>query len=131
LQTYLLRLENGIVGSEAFAAFFDEQFLDQRMKFFGSRERYCLNWLGISPRFQRRELGKRLVSEGLEIAKAKGVMACLEASPYGIGLYSKLGFKECDTFSFTWQGTNVSLPAVRLDLPGAPSLTLAQMKWEP
>ncbi|KAM0562013.1 hypothetical protein ACHAPJ_002455 [Fusarium lateritium] len=57
-------------------------------------ERWHLSYLAVSPKFQRRGVGKSLVSWGLERCEEEGVPAVLEASVAGRSLYENMGFCE-------------------------------------
>ena len=51
--------------------------------------------LAITPDVQRRGVGARLIKEGLKEAKKRGLRwGWVEASPEGLGLYQRWGFKE-------------------------------------
>ena len=52
-----------------------------------------LHFIAVSPSYQRKNIGGQLVDWGLEHAKREGVPATLTASPVGLGLYRKRGFK--------------------------------------
>lgn len=58
-------------------------------------KRYCLmQSLCVLPKYQGKGLGTRMLQWGLEIADREGVECWIDASPMGLGLYKKLGWKE-------------------------------------
>jgi GNAT superfamily N-acetyltransferase len=63
--------------------------------------------LVVAPEYQRRGVGKLLLESGLRRADELGLATWLDASPYGLGLYKKYGFKEVKTLEFelgSWGG---------------------------
>lgn len=52
--------------------------------------------LGVAPTHQRMGLGTLLINEGLAIADEKNAKTYIEASPKGLGLYLKHGWKLVD-----------------------------------
>ena len=54
---------------------------------------YCIT-LVVDPEWQRRGIGKRLLEDALSIVDENGWEAFIDASPAGLGLYSKLGWEE-------------------------------------
>lgn len=54
---------------------------------------WYLALLGVSPHFQRRGVGARLVEEALKSARAVELPMLLDATVMGAKLYEKMGFK--------------------------------------
>ncbi|CAG8949132.1 hypothetical protein HYFRA_00004754 [Hymenoscyphus fraxineus] len=57
-----------------------------------------LDALCVDFRYQRRGIGKQLLETGLNLAKVKGWDVWTEASPMGLGLYLKMGFRQVGEF---------------------------------
>jgi len=57
-----------------------------------------LDGLCVDFRYQRRGIGKELLATGLNLARVKGLDIWTEASPSGLGLYLKMGFKQVSEF---------------------------------
>ncbi|CAG8976480.1 hypothetical protein HYALB_00010616 [Hymenoscyphus albidus] len=57
-----------------------------------------LDALCVDFRYQRHGIGKQLLETGLDLAKAKGWDVWTEASPMGLGLYLKMGFRQVGEF---------------------------------
>lgn len=57
-------------------------------------ERWYLDGLAVDPLHQRRGIGLKLMEWGMERSKEEGIPVTLIASPAGLRLYEKLGFKE-------------------------------------
>ncbi len=67
---------------------------------FGKRKDWWyLEALTVEPKFQRHGIGAKLLQWGLERANAAGEDVFLEASPNGLGLYLKNGFKQVAEFT--------------------------------
>ncbi|KAI1323668.1 acyl-CoA N-acyltransferase [Xylariaceae sp. FL0255] len=64
---------------------------------YGEKQMY-LAGLACHPEYERRGAGKALISWGLERAQREKIPIGLFASPKGMGLYKKLGFKEVERF---------------------------------
>jgi ribosomal protein S18 acetylase RimI-like enzyme len=79
-----------------------EQYVDTHFRAFldswtkGTKHIY-LSWLATDPRFQRRGIGTAMLDWGHQRADKDGVPAFLIASPFGHGLYAKLGWKDVET----------------------------------
>lgn len=56
-----------------------------------------LDSLGVAPDRQRRGIGRKLLSWGLDKATEEGRDAFLVATPSGLGLYKSAGFEEVRT----------------------------------
>lgn len=56
----------------------------------------ALNFLMVLPDAQRRGIGAKLLSWGIEEADRLHVPMVLESTPSGFGLYKKNGFKELE-----------------------------------
>lgn len=54
---------------------------------------FHLELIGVRPCYRRRGLGSLLVKEGLMAAEAMGAKVYLQASPLGVRMYKRLGFK--------------------------------------
>lgn len=54
-----------------------------------------MNILGVHPDYQRLGLGAALLAPVLRRADAEGRKTYIEATAAGLGLYRKLGWKEC------------------------------------
>ena len=48
----------------------------------------------VEPEWQRKGVGRRLLQWGLDEADKRGWQAYIDATPEGVGLYKKLGWKE-------------------------------------
>ncbi|KAL8992766.1 MAG: hypothetical protein Q9169_006860 [Polycauliona sp. 2 TL-2023] len=72
-------------------------------------ERWHLHGLVVDPEYQRRGVGGRLLSWGLEQAKLEKVPTTLTASTVAEPLYRRLGF---ETYNL------MDLPGVRIGVPG-------------
>jgi len=111
-------LDPAVIPDYGFLVVFDQCFPKERKRYYGDRPRYGLDFLAISPDFQRRQIGAKLVKQGLEIAQKHGVMACVEASPKGHGLYKKMGFVDVGPCNMLYPSRGISV-------------VLPEMKWEP
>ena len=66
--------------------------------------------LCIHPSHQRRNLGTRLLTTGLDLADKEGARVYIEASPQGLGLYKRLGWKVVDEFDIAFKDFGVKGP---------------------
>jgi len=57
-------------------------------------ERWYLDGLAVDPSYQRRDIGRKLMQWGMERSREEDVPITLTASPAGLRLYQKLGFRE-------------------------------------
>jgi ribosomal protein S18 acetylase RimI-like enzyme len=57
-------------------------------------ESWYLCFLGVSPKAQKRGVGRKLLQWGIDRSEEEGVPAALEASNAGIGLYDSAGFQQ-------------------------------------
>lgn len=57
---------------------------------------YVLSILAVSPQYQRKGLGSLLISEGLALVDRDGARTYIEASPNGLQLYQRHGWKLID-----------------------------------
>jgi hypothetical protein len=66
------------------------------------------------PRFQRRGAGSALARWGVEQARAMGVCTTVFASPMGLALYRRLGFREVGRFRVQCEGEGefLEIPAL-------------------
>ncbi|KAF2231435.1 acyl-CoA N-acyltransferase [Viridothelium virens] len=78
-------------------------------------EQWHCTVLGVSPKYRRRGIGSLLLNWGLEKAREEGVPAVLEATPAGVALYEKTGFK----------------PVLEVGPEDTPEYFLTIMIWEP
>lgn len=53
--------------------------------------RVVLNQVKTLPEHQRRGAGSALLQWGVELADLEGLKICLEATPFGLGMYKKFG----------------------------------------
>jgi ribosomal protein S18 acetylase RimI-like enzyme len=70
-------------------------------------------------RYQRCGIGKQLLQWGLDIAREKKLSVVTEASPQGLGLYTKLGMKQVGWLE-PKTGENeeeMKMPVLRLNWP--------------
>ncbi|KAL8807160.1 MAG: hypothetical protein Q9182_000842 [Xanthomendoza sp. 2 TL-2023] len=67
-----------------------------RKKYCRDGKDYFLHLLVVSPPYQRKGLGTMLIREGLMAADRDHAKTYIEASPMGLGLYKKFGWKEVD-----------------------------------
>ncbi|KAL9597559.1 MAG: hypothetical protein Q9219_005061 [cf. Caloplaca sp. 3 TL-2023] len=80
---------------ELYEGFFKE--IDAKRKHYCNNERdYFLHILIVSPDYQRRGLGSMLIREGLAAADRDNAKAYIEASPKGLQLYLRHGWKVVD-----------------------------------
>jgi len=79
---------------EAVIADFRRQALEVEKENAECSSRLDLVTLAISPAYQRRGVGGLLMNWGLEKAREERVPVVLEATPNGLGLYLKKGFRE-------------------------------------
>ncbi|KAJ5394012.1 uncharacterized protein N7487_011653 [Penicillium crustosum] len=68
----------------------------KRAELLGEKDLFQLKELYVLPNYQRQGLGGLLVEFGVYEADTLGLPAYTEASPEGLGLYLKHGFKEVD-----------------------------------
>lgn len=59
-----------------------------------------LGTLVCLPHRQRLGAGTALLRWGLDLADQLGLVSCLEASPYGYGLYKRYGYEDVDVMDF-------------------------------
>ncbi|KAI4102254.1 MAG: hypothetical protein L6R37_004504 [Teloschistes peruensis] len=81
-----------------------------------------LHLLIIDPAYQRKGLGTMLIRESLAAADRDNARAYVEASPKGLGLYKKYGWKECDEIVVDMRhhgGTRVCSEMCLMREPGA------------
>ncbi|KAL9597193.1 MAG: hypothetical protein Q9179_004345 [Wetmoreana sp. 5 TL-2023] len=67
-----------------------------RKKHCDEEKDYLMHILIVDPAHQRKGLGSLLLREGLAAADHDNARCYIEASTKGLGLYKKLGWKECD-----------------------------------
>lgn len=68
------------------------RYVNPCKKFIKEGEEYYVQSLAVSPRMQRKGVGKALMIPLLEEAEREGRRVWLEASPHGEALYRSLGF---------------------------------------
>ncbi|KAL8813998.1 MAG: hypothetical protein Q9223_006745 [Gallowayella weberi] len=84
--------------------------------------RTVLHLLVVTPSYQRKGLGTMLVREGLTAADRDNARAYIEASPMGLGLYTKFGWKEVDDIIIDMRphgGTGMASEKCLIREPGA------------
>ncbi|KAL8837230.1 MAG: hypothetical protein Q9170_002603 [Blastenia crenularia] len=81
---------------ELYESFF-HQLDAKRKQYMDDKKDYFLHILIVSPQFQRRGLGTMLIREGLAAADRDKAKAYIEASPKGLELYQRHGWKIVDT----------------------------------
>ena len=87
-----------------------------KTEFFDSKygeEQLYLGMLACHPDYQRRGAGEMLCRWGLDKAKAEHLAVTLFASPMGVRLYRRLGFRDVGSFR-----TQVVGEEEYLDMPG-------------
>lgn len=90
------------------ASFFDATY--------GKRGHVMLKILLCHPDYQRRGAGRALTEWGIREARRLGLYTTVFASPMGLGLYKKLGFKEKGRFKVQLEGDEeyLEIPALVL-----------------
>ncbi|KAF2024915.1 hypothetical protein EK21DRAFT_77658, partial [Setomelanomma holmii] len=83
---------------EACEAFFGGLSIKKK-EHIGHKPHLYLHMLNTDPAFQRRGAGGKLVESGTKMADELGLIAYLESSEAGYGLYKRHGFKEFDAFN--------------------------------
>lgn len=81
-----------------------------------------LHLLVVLPPYQRRGLGTLLIREGLTAADGDNARTYIEASPKGLGLYQKFGWKEIDDIVIDMRphgGTGMASEKCLMREPGA------------
>ncbi|KAL8766853.1 MAG: hypothetical protein Q9209_006511 [Squamulea sp. 1 TL-2023] len=103
-----------------------EQFFGRldtlRQRYLDEAEEYFLHILIVSPAYQRKGLGTMLIREGLAAADRDKVRTYVEASPKGLGLYKKHGWKEVDEIVIDMRphgGTGIATEKCLIREPGA------------
>ena len=66
----------------------------------GTNKHLWLSTLAVDPKFQRRSVGRRLLRWGIRQADREGVPCGLCASPVGLGLYEREGFRKIETIVY-------------------------------
>ncbi|KAK0705661.1 acyl-CoA N-acyltransferase [Lasiosphaeris hirsuta] len=87
------------------------------------RQHMFLKILLCHPDYQRRGAGTALTSWGIDEARRAGVDTTVFASPMGLELYKKLGFKEVGRFRVQLEGEDVFLEIPALVLSGEKRVT--------
>ncbi|CAO1600378.1 hypothetical protein XANCAGTX0491_004069 [Xanthoria calcicola] len=103
-----------------------EQFFHRvdtlRKKYLDEEKDYFLNLLIVLPPYQRRGLGTMLIREGLTAADGDKARTYIEASPKGLGLYQKFGWKQIDDIVIDMRphgGTGMASEKCLMREPGA------------
>ncbi|KAL8926238.1 MAG: hypothetical protein Q9172_001880 [Xanthocarpia lactea] len=103
-----------------------EQFFGRldtlREKYLDEEKDYFLHILIVSPQYQRQGLGTMLIREGLANADRDNARTYIEASPMGLGLYKKHGWKEIDDILIDMRphgGTGIASEKILMREPGA------------
>ncbi|KAK3343498.1 acyl-CoA N-acyltransferase [Lasiosphaeria hispida] len=87
------------------------------------RQHMFLKILLCHPDYQRRGAGRALTAWGIDEARRAGVDTTVFASPMGLELYKKLGFKEVGRFRVQLEGEDVFLEIPALVLSGEKRVT--------
>ncbi|KAI4218912.1 MAG: hypothetical protein L6R36_008677 [Xanthoria steineri] len=93
-----------------------------RKKYIDEEKDYFLHLLVVLPPYQRRGLGTLLIREGLTAADGDNARTYIEASPKGLGLYQKFGWKEIDDIVIDMRphgGTGMASEKCLMREPGA------------
>lgn len=100
------------------ASFFDAAY--------GERGHVMLKILLCHPDYQRRGAGRALTEWGIQEARRLGLYTTVFASPMGLGLYTKLGFREIGRFRVQLEGDEefLEIPALILRPHHFPESTL-------
>ncbi|KAL8920506.1 MAG: hypothetical protein Q9208_006256 [Pyrenodesmia sp. 3 TL-2023] len=105
-----------------------EQFFGRldtlRKKYLDEEKDYFLHLLIVLPPHQRKGLGTMLIREGLAAADRDNARTYIEASPMGLGLYRKFGWKEIDDIVIDMRphgGTGMASEKCLMREPGAGS----------
>ncbi|KAL8752177.1 MAG: hypothetical protein Q9184_005816 [Pyrenodesmia sp. 2 TL-2023] len=95
-----------------------------RKKYLDEEKDYFLHLLIVLPSYQRKGLGTMLIREGLAAADIDNARTYIEASPMGLGLYQKFGWKEIDDIIIDMRphgGTGLASEKCLMREPGAGS----------
>ncbi|KAL8723887.1 MAG: hypothetical protein Q9181_007107 [Wetmoreana brouardii] len=93
-----------------------------RKKYCDEEKDYFMHILIVDPAYQRKGLGSMLLREGLAAADHDNARCYIEASPKGLGLYKKHGWKECDDIVIDMRefgGTSIRSEKCLMREPGA------------
>ena len=71
-----------------------------------------LNFIGTHPQYQRRGVGRRLISWGVNRANTEGIPIALIASPHGVRLYESVGFQDVGLCVLDFDGTRIADPTM-------------------
>ncbi|KAL9629199.1 MAG: hypothetical protein Q9204_005410 [Flavoplaca sp. TL-2023a] len=111
-----------------------EQFFGRldtlRKKYLDEEKDYFLHLLIVLPSYQRQGLGTMLIREGLAAADRDNARTYIEASPMGLGLYKKFGWKEIDDIVIDMRphgGTGIASEKCLMREPGAGILETVEM----
>ncbi|KAI4254295.1 MAG: hypothetical protein L6R42_007256, partial [Xanthoria sp. 1 TBL-2021] len=106
-----------------------EQFFGRldalRKKYLDEEKDYFLHLLIVLPPYQRKGLGTMLIREGLGAADRDNARTYIEASPMGLGLYKKFGWREIDDIVIDMRphgGTGMASEKCLMREPGAGSV---------
>ncbi|KAL8939341.1 MAG: hypothetical protein Q9216_003405 [Gyalolechia sp. 2 TL-2023] len=101
---------------------FFEQLDTKRKHYTDDDATYFLHILIVSPEYQRRGLGTMLMREALAAADRDGAKAYVEASPKGLALYQRLGWRVVDTIKMDmtrYGGKGMAIEELMIRQPGA------------
>jgi len=81
-------------GNAALRKWFFDALNQKRLDRLAGKKHFLMAILVVDPEFQRMGVGKKLLQWGLAMADEQGVECWIDASPFGKGLYEKMGWKE-------------------------------------
>jgi GNAT superfamily N-acetyltransferase len=85
---------------------------EARRRILGGSPSALLMYMCVDPDWQRRGVGGMLVKWGTSKADKLHIPCFLESSPFGYGLYRKLGFEDVEQLAVTIEGVTYHYPAM-------------------